>query len=91
MGSTTQLWLGVRLLAPQSTYPSILAVFDRASVPLLTPELYHVLRVEAGLPWSGFELNDNYTPLETGLGRSNLTYKRMLHRAGSHRQADYLR
>lgn len=67
MGSTTQLWLGVRLLAPQSTYPSILAVFDRASVPLLTPELYHVLRVEAGLPWSGFELNDNYTPLETGL------------------------
>src|SRR5690606_39681801 len=47
---------------------------DAGAVPL-GEEAYDVLRVEAGLPASGTELTEDFTPLETGLAYTVSTSK----------------
>lgn len=58
---------GYRLLVPAQSSEDISAILTDAGAMELTPEAYAVLRVEMGLPETGHELTEDYTPLETGL------------------------
>jgi aminomethyltransferase len=53
------------VVAPVDAVDAIRQAF--AGLPALDPQTVEVLRVEAGLPLWGRELNDDVTPLETGL------------------------
>ncbi|HEX7972963.1 MAG TPA: glycine cleavage T C-terminal barrel domain-containing protein [Anaerolineales bacterium] len=59
--------LGCRLLAPAAEGAALSARLVEQGISPLKPESYELLRVEAGLPGAGSELNEAYTPLETGL------------------------
>ncbi len=62
-------WAGMdfRLLVPAETSQEVIATLLSQGAVQITPEIYQVLRVEAGLPGAGTELTSDYTPLETGL------------------------
>ncbi len=57
-------WL---LLAPADEVDLVIPALLSQGVTPLTPEVYNILRVEAGIPGAGAELTSNYTPLEIGL------------------------
>jgi folate-binding protein YgfZ len=59
--------LGYRLLIPAEVVQAAQDALHEAGAVALDEETYHILRVEAGLPGAGFELTEDYTPLETGL------------------------
>ena len=59
--------IGTRLLVPMAAVDVVTAAMVEAGALALTPDEYHVLRVEAGLPAASAELTDAYTPLEAGL------------------------
>jgi folate-binding protein YgfZ len=61
------LGLGFRLLAPASVAPEITVRLKKSGIIELDEATYHLLRIEKGLPFVGNELNEAYTPLETGL------------------------
>lgn len=59
--------LGCRLLVPeQVTYAVIQSLAEHGFIQI-APEIYEVLRIEAGIPGAQSELTQDYTPLETGL------------------------
>lgn len=58
---------GYRLVVPAQNSEDIVAILTDAGAVELTPEAYAVLRVEMGIPETGHELTEDYTPLETGL------------------------
>jgi folate-binding protein YgfZ len=60
--------LGYRLLVPSNARPAVEATLAELGAARLTADTYQMLRVERGLPAAGFELVDEYTPLEAGLG-----------------------
>lgn len=45
-----------------------------ALFPIISPELAEVLRIEAGIPRWGFELNENTLPAEAGLDRTHIDF-----------------
>ena len=59
---------GYRLLIPSLARRSLESALKASGVAPLDAETYDVLRVEASLPASRTELNEDYTPLEVGLG-----------------------
>lgn len=59
--------LGVRLLVPAEAAEGIEQALLASEAVKLGHKSYEILRVEAGLPASPAELNENYTPLEVGL------------------------
>jgi len=58
---------GYLLLAHAEQVQALQAALRAHEAEELTAETYQVLRVEAGMPGAGTELNDQYTPLEAGL------------------------
>lgn len=56
-----------RVLAQAQGCEDMEAILKEAGAIELTSEAYAVLRVEMGLPETGHELTEDYTPLETGL------------------------
>ncbi len=67
LGPSSALASGWRLLAPPAAVDALEDRLRAAGAIPLAPDVYDVLRVEAGLPAAGRELSDAYTPLETGL------------------------
>jgi folate-binding protein YgfZ len=59
--------LGYRLLAPAESAPGLCELLSSAGASQLDAQDYLILRVESGQPEVGHELNEEYTPLETGL------------------------
>jgi len=59
---------GFRLLAPFENGVDLIRRLDLAGAVELEESIYHLLRIEAGLPAPALELTDSYTPLEVGLG-----------------------
>jgi folate-binding protein YgfZ len=55
-----------RLLVPQEASRQVLAELEASGAESLSPDSFEILRVESGLPASGNELTEDYTPLETG-------------------------
>lgn len=64
-GLTTDI--GYRLFLPKDALDLLLSKLEDSGVSPLSEDSYETLRVEAGRPNSGSELNENYTPLETNL------------------------
>jgi folate-binding protein YgfZ len=58
---------GFHLLLPASLRGGLEDTLLRMGTARLSAESYHVLRLEAGLPASGAELTEAYTPFEVGL------------------------
>jgi tRNA-modifying protein YgfZ len=58
---------GYRVICPGSGLDTVVAALEDAGVSRLSDESYAILRVEAGLPATGHELIEDYTPLEVGL------------------------
>lgn len=58
---------GFRLLVDAADGNALAESLNAANIPLLTPDVYEVLRVEAGLPGPLTELTEDYTPLEMNL------------------------
>ncbi len=58
---------GFRLLVPSDSWEELRGRLSGAGAEPLSPESYHILRVEAGLPAGGAELTEEFTPLEAGL------------------------
>lgn len=56
-----------RVLTPAQDWEAIGAILNKAGAIELSPEAYGILRVEMGVPETGHELTEDYTPLETGL------------------------
>jgi folate-binding protein YgfZ len=56
-----------RLIAGIEHEHKLVKVLEEAGIFQLHPEIYDVLRVEAGLPAEGHELTDAYIPLEVNL------------------------
>jgi folate-binding protein YgfZ len=67
--------LGVRVLVAAQAASTLQKALDETGAVALDAETYHILRVEAGLPGAGFELVQDYTPLETGLQAAVSTSK----------------
>ncbi|UCH60135.1 MAG: aminomethyltransferase family protein [Anaerolineales bacterium] len=61
------LGTGYLLLASADQAGELLAALHSYEVAELTPDIHEVLRVESGIPGAESELNNQYTPLETGL------------------------
>lgn len=59
--------LGYRVLAPREAAEQIEDIFLDAGAEMLDPASYLTLRIESGFPEAGYELVDEYTPLEVGL------------------------
>lgn len=59
--------LGFRLVAEAPAIEALLQRLEQAGAQPVDDEVYHLLRVENGLPGPGAELIEEYTPLETGL------------------------
>ena len=59
--------LGYRFLAPREAARLLEEKFIKAGAERLDPASYLTLRIEAGIPEAGYELVDEYTPLEVGL------------------------
>jgi folate-binding protein YgfZ len=55
------------LLVPAGAVDVVIPALRSAGVTPLTPEVYNILRLEAGIPGAGTELTSDYTPLEIGL------------------------
>ncbi len=58
---------GFRLVAEAPASEALLQRLQQAGAQPVSAEVYHLLRVENGLPGAGAELTEEYTPLETGL------------------------
>jgi folate-binding protein YgfZ len=58
---------GYRILAPAAALGALQARLQAAGATFITPQAYHILRVEAGKPEMPNELSEAYTPLESGL------------------------
>ena len=65
--NSTPLWIGWRLVAPLACLPALQLAFEQTGAETLSPEIYHLLHVENGIPQVQAELNEDFTPLETGL------------------------
>lgn len=60
---------GFTVLAPAPAGQAVRTALLRGGAVPLPEEVYHVLRVEAGVPAPGFELTEQVNPLEAGLRR----------------------
>ena len=67
LSSQAPVWLGWRLLIPAKAAADIQAVLRATNAPELAAATYHLLHLETGTPQAPSELNEDYTPLETGL------------------------
>ena len=65
--NSAPLWAGWRLLIPVTVVPTVKSILEETGMPRLTDEIYHLLHLESGIPQVQSELNDDFTPLETGL------------------------
>ena len=65
--NSAPLWAGWRLLIPVTVVPTVKSILEETGTPRLTDEIYHLLHLESGIPQVQSELNDDFTPLETGL------------------------
>jgi tRNA-modifying protein YgfZ len=63
----SQFGLGYRLVSPLEAAQPLQQTLEQAGAVLVDADVFEVLRIEAGLPASGNELNETYTPLEAGL------------------------
>ena len=67
LGLDPQLGLGWRLIFQTNCFKALTTRLKALDVGTLDAAVYDALRIEAGLPAAGFELTDEFTPLETGL------------------------
>lgn len=67
IGQEGMIGQGALVLAPAAAAASVLARLVEAGGVDVPPEVYDVLRVEAGLPGPAAELAGDFTPLETNL------------------------
>lgn len=61
---------GFILLVGTENQVKLAQSLEELGVAKLSPESYHILRVEAGLPGADAELSETYTPLEVGMARA---------------------
>ncbi|MCC7437702.1 MAG: aminomethyltransferase family protein [Armatimonadetes bacterium] len=57
------------LLVPTADLPAATQQLHQQGIAEINPETWHTLRIEAGQPWVGAELSQNYNPLEAGLSQ----------------------
>lgn len=67
LASGGPLGLGNRVLVPAGAAEGFEQALLDAGAERLAPESYLILRVEAGLPEAGYELTEDFTPLEINL------------------------
>ena len=67
LNNSVPVWSGWRLFFHSSIEKIIHALLHKASAQQLTHETYQILNLESGIPQAPSELNEDYTPLETGL------------------------
>ncbi len=56
-----------RLLVDAADGDTVTESLEAANIPSITPDVYDVLRIEAGIPGPRTELTEDYTPLEMNL------------------------
>jgi tRNA-modifying protein YgfZ len=59
-----------RLVAPESAQAALTERLEQAGLVELDEAAYQVMRVELGIPGTGAELSEAYTPLEVGLAHT---------------------
>jgi tRNA-modifying protein YgfZ len=59
--------LGIRLIFSKNEEDTIFSLLDQGQAVELAEDVFEIRRIEEGLPWTGKELTDAYTPLETNL------------------------
>ena len=57
---------GYRLWTEKPYMESLIKALDESGIPPLSPEIVQILCIEAGIPQSGTELTEAFTPLEIG-------------------------
>ena len=67
LSNSAPLWIGWRLLIPAVVLPGVRKKLEMIGTARLTDEIYHLLHIESGTPQAVSELNEDFTPLETGL------------------------
>lgn len=67
LNNAIPIWLGWRILFPSALEKTIVTILQESSLQRLTPETYQLLHLETGIPQVLSELNEDFTPLETGL------------------------
>ncbi len=67
LGLNPAYGLGYRLIAPAGSAAGLAQLLGSAGAAQLDAQDYQILRIESGQPEAGYELSEEYTPLETGL------------------------
>ena len=65
--NSAPVWIGWRMLIPNEILQNLSTIFEQGGAERLTSEVYHLQHLENGIPQVPSELNEDYTPLETGL------------------------
>jgi len=58
---------GYRLIVAAEAADKLLDLLKGLGIPEISPQVYEIIRIEAGFPAGGHELIEAFTPLETGL------------------------